>query len=77
MSAKQRVVRIIRDRIMSGEYQPGRRIPSQSEMADELGVPSRAVGLAIADLRASGYLSTLPHKGSYTRPPECWPESTA
>jgi DNA-binding GntR family transcriptional regulator len=76
-SSKQQVVQIIRDRIMSGEYQPGRRIPSQSEMADELGVPSRVVGLAIADLRESGYLSTLPHKGSYTRPPECWPEAMA
>jgi DNA-binding GntR family transcriptional regulator len=60
---------------MSGEYQPGRRIPSQSEMADELGVPSRVVGLAIADLRESGYLSTLPHKGSYTLPAECWPDT--
>jgi hypothetical protein len=35
---------------------------------------SRTIAVAIAELRGRGYLWTLPHKGSYTRPPEHWPE---
>jgi DNA-binding FadR family transcriptional regulator len=66
------VTESLRDRIEDGEWRPCRRIPSQAELADEIGVPDRIVGLAIAELRARGYLRTIPHKGSYIRPPEEW-----
>jgi DNA-binding GntR family transcriptional regulator len=68
----EKIAEIIRERIMRGTYPPGRRIPSQSEMADEFGVSARTVGLAIAGLRERGYVWTLPHKGSYARPSEDW-----
>ena len=64
----------IRDKITSGEFKPRRRIPSQSEMAEEYGVSGRTIAQAIVWLRDRGYVWTLPHKGSYTRPPQDWRE---
>lgn len=72
---RQQITETIRDRITRGEYPPDRRIPSQSEMADEFGVSGRTISLAIAELRRHGYVWTLPHKGSYTRPPRHWHSS--
>lgn len=71
----QNVTSIVRDRIRNGEYRAGRRIPSQAEMATEFGVSGRTIASAIAELRDLGYLWTLPHKGSYTRPAEHWLEA--
>jgi DNA-binding GntR family transcriptional regulator len=69
----EQIAEIIRERITSGELPPRRRIPSQSEMADEFDVSARTIAHAIASLRERNYLWTLPHKGSYARPPEDWP----
>jgi len=66
------VVEIIRERIERGEWKPRRRIPSQNELAVELNVSRQVIARATADLRQRGYLWTLPHKGSYARPPEDW-----
>jgi GntR family transcriptional regulator len=79
MSAPQRpserVIEIVRDRITRGEFRPRRRIPSQSEMAEEFGVSGHAVWRAIAHLRERGYVWTLPNKGTYARPPEDWKDA--
>jgi DNA-binding GntR family transcriptional regulator len=66
------VAEAIRERITSGKLKPRRRIPSQSELATEFEVSARTIALAIASLRDRNYLWTLPHKGSYARPPEDW-----
>ena len=70
------VTEAVRDRIRSGQYRPGARIPSQSEMCDEFGVSGRTIGAAIADLRERGYVWTLPHKGTYARPSDDWREQS-
>lgn len=73
MSTKaEEISAIVRGRIRTGQYQPNKRIPSQSEMADEFGVSGRTIAKAIADLRDRGYLVTLPHKGSFSRPSDHW-----
>jgi GntR family transcriptional regulator len=71
-TAVNQIAESLRERIERGEWQPHRRIPSQSELADEIGVPGRIVGLAIANLRARSYLRTTPYKGSYVRSPKDW-----
>jgi len=68
----EKIAEIIRKRITNGELKPSRRIPSQSKMAEEFGVSVRTITLAIALLRERSYVWTLPHKGSYARPPEHW-----
>jgi DNA-binding GntR family transcriptional regulator len=73
----QQVANFMRERIESGAWRPHRRVPSQSELANQLKVSARAVAHATADLRRRGYLWTLPHKGNYTRPPEDWQQGPA
>jgi DNA-binding GntR family transcriptional regulator len=68
----ERIADIIRERITSGQLKPRRRIPSQSEMAEEFAVSGRTIALAIASLREHNYVWTLAHKGSYARPQEDW-----
>ena len=68
----QQVLGTIRDRIHSGQYKPRRRIPSQSEMTEEFSVSGRTIAYVIGELRETGYVWTLPHKGSYARPREDW-----
>jgi DNA-binding GntR family transcriptional regulator len=74
MSAYQQAVDNIRQRITSGELPPRCRLPSQLELAGEIGVSTHVVARAIARLRDEGYLWTLPSRGSYARPREDWPE---
>lgn len=66
------VTQTLRDRIRRGEYRPRTRIPSQAEMCEEFGVSGRTIAAVIAGLRDDGYVWTLPHKGSYTRPSVDW-----
>lgn len=66
------VAQFMRDNIESGVWKPRCRIPSQNELVNELKASSRVVGHATAALREQGYLWTLPHKGSYVRPPKDW-----
>lgn len=75
LAARNDIVATLRDRIRSGEYRAGARIPSQAEMAEEFGVSGRTIALVIAELRDHGYLWTLPHKGSYARPRAHWRET--
>jgi DNA-binding GntR family transcriptional regulator len=70
VSARDRVVAFIKEKIQTGEWAPKRRIPSQGELASELAAPHRQVVFAIADLREQGYLVTFSYKGSYVCPSE-------
>jgi GntR family transcriptional regulator len=50
----QRVAADLRDRITSGEWPPGHRIPSWRNLAAEHDVGQGTIRLAIAELRAAG-----------------------
>lgn len=67
---RQEISIIIRDRVISGDYKPNCRIPSHLDIANELGVSARTVGLAVADLCKQGYLKTSPGVGTYPIPKE-------
>ncbi|GAA4606958.1 hypothetical protein GCM10023195_25850 [Actinoallomurus liliacearum] len=71
-STARRVAETIRARIVLGEYEARRRLPSQAELAAEFHTSGRTIAKAVADLRERRYVWTLPHKGSYARPPEHW-----
>jgi DNA-binding FadR family transcriptional regulator len=75
LTTRNDIVATLRDRIRTGEYRAGARIPSQAEMAEEFGVSGRTIALVISELRDHGYLWTLPHKGSYARPRAHWRET--
>jgi len=56
---------IIRQRIESGEYAPGRRIPSLRDARSEWGVADKTWFKAVALLREEGLVETIPKHGTF------------
>lgn len=54
----------LRERILNGEYPPGKCVPSESEMMARYGVSRITVRRAIADLEGDGLLKRVRGKGS-------------
>jgi DNA-binding GntR family transcriptional regulator len=52
----ERVYRVIRERIMSGEYQPGQQLPTVGHFAETLSVSRATVVKAMRQLQADGYV---------------------
>jgi DNA-binding GntR family transcriptional regulator len=57
-------------RIESGEWQPGRRIPPERDLAADLGVAYDTVRRATALMRERGLIATVHGKGTYVIKPE-------
>lgn len=72
LTLRERISKIIRDRIETGIFEPDRPMPSQRELALEFGTSPRTIGLAAADLSKQGYLTVSPGLGTYPRPKEEW-----
>lgn len=62
---------ILTDRIRTGVYPPGSRVPSVVALAGELGISTPTAQKALRQLRADGLTYTVPGFGSYVadRPP--------
>jgi GntR family transcriptional regulator len=52
-------------RIQSGDLQPGQPVPSEKELVDTFGVARTTARRAIAHLRETGAVRTVPGRGSY------------
>jgi DNA-binding GntR family transcriptional regulator len=50
------VYRVIRERIGSGEYQPGQQIPTVGDLAESLGAARATVVKALRRLQEDGYV---------------------
>ena len=50
------VYRVIRERIGSGEYQPGQQIPTVGNLAESLGASRATVVKALRRLQEDGYV---------------------
>jgi DNA-binding GntR family transcriptional regulator len=50
------VYRVIRERIGSGEYQPGQQIPTVGNLAESLGAARATVVKALRRLQEDGYV---------------------
>lgn len=64
---------ILRQRIRSGKYAPGQRIPSEKDLEDEFKLARGTLKKAIGVLRDEGLVHTVQGKGSFTvevLPPE-------
>ncbi|KAB8183437.1 GntR family transcriptional regulator [Microbispora catharanthi] len=64
----------IAERIRRRELKPNRPIPSEKSLMQQYGVAKVTVRQAIGLLRDQGYVFTVPHRGSYVRAPENWPD---
>lgn len=58
---------ILQDSIMNGEYKPGKKLPSENELAEEFGTSRLTVRLAIQKLNAMELLETKVGEGSYVK----------
>jgi GntR family transcriptional regulator len=64
----QRIAADLRARIESGELAPGQALPSETQMLTEYGVSRVTIRHAIADLRASGLVTTEHGRATRVRP---------
>jgi DNA-binding GntR family transcriptional regulator len=55
----------IRGAIEAGELQPGRKIPSETDIVQAIGVARTTARRAVALLRAEGTVVTVAGRGSY------------
>jgi GntR family transcriptional regulator len=63
----KQIAEIIRQRIASGEYRKGTRIPTESELVETWEVARTTARRAIALLREEGLVDTVPQRGTYVR----------
>jgi DNA-binding GntR family transcriptional regulator len=62
------VADILRARIESGQLQPDRPVPSESQLEQEFGIARGTARKAIALLREQGLVVTVKGRGSYVSP---------
>ncbi|MGW0435263.1 winged helix-turn-helix domain-containing protein [Micromonospora sp. NPDC003197] len=65
ISDRQRIAQDIRDRIASGEYPPGAKLPSLRELIEHYGVSAEPVRSALLILQAEGLVEGHQGKGVY------------
>jgi DNA-binding GntR family transcriptional regulator len=61
----QQLAAIVRERITSGEYPAGRRIPALIELTAESGLSPKTVQRALRVLEEEGLVVTVPSRGTF------------
>ena len=64
-AAYRQLAGVLRDRIRSGEFPPGRRIPSEKDLHDEFGFARETIRRALAVLRAEGLVEVRHGRGTF------------
>jgi GntR family transcriptional regulator len=70
MSKTEQVTAALRARIVSGQYPPGTRVPTEDELIKEFGYSGTTVRNAILALRATGLVETRHGSGTYVVEPQ-------
>lgn len=65
----RQVATALREKIDSGEYKPGERLPSERELIEAFGVSRITIREAISLLRSEGLVAAEHGKGVFVRPP--------
>lgn len=68
-SLSKRVAAVLQDKISSGNFTPGTRLPTEAEMSKHFGVSRTVIREAIASLRAAGLVETRQGLGAFVRRP--------
>lgn len=65
----KQIIKDISDKIISGELEPGSRLPSENELMDIYNASKSTIEKSMMILAHEGYILTIPRKGNYiTRP---------
>ena len=67
LSKHERIRQTLADAIASGEYEPGQRLPSESELVKTFGASRPTVTRALRELQLSGIIERRAGSGSYVR----------
>ena len=63
-----RVESVIRSKIVSGEFEPARKLPTEDEFVSHFGVSKITVRNALSRLQAEGFITRNRGKGTYVKP---------
>jgi len=66
----RQLAEILRARIARGEWAPGRRIASETDLVQQYGLARTTVRRAIAVLREDGAVTVVPQRGTFVAQPE-------
>jgi GntR family transcriptional regulator of arabinose operon len=69
MSKHEQIRRTLADAVASGKYQPGQRLPSESELVRTFRASRPTVNKALRELQLTGYIDRRAGSGSYVRTP--------
>ena len=69
-SLHDRIVSDIRDRILSGDLEPGHRIPSEMELAGRYACSRMTINKALTQLARDGYVERRRRAGTFVRRPQ-------
>ncbi|WP_280821155.1 histidine utilization repressor [Pseudaminobacter soli (ex Li et al. 2025)] len=69
-SLHQRILADISERILSGEWAPGHRIPFEHELTEEYGCSRMTVNKALSELAKAGLIERRRRSGSFVRRPQ-------
>ena len=64
-SLKERAVRELENKILSGELQPGERLPPEREIAAAMGISRSLINLCILELENRGFVRIVPRHGTF------------
>jgi DNA-binding GntR family transcriptional regulator len=68
--AYMQLVNILRDQIASGQFRPGQRLPSESQLCERYQVSPMTVRRAVNILMDQGLVSTAQGRGTFVKPME-------
>ena len=65
VSLKDQVIRELENKILSGELQPGDRLPAERDLALAMGVSRSLINLSVLELESRGFISIVPRLGTF------------
>lgn len=68
----QRVKQAVIMQITDGSWAPNQRVPSESELVNELGVSRMTINRALRELTSEGYLMRMQGVGTFVAEPKAW-----
>ncbi|HAI12087.1 MAG TPA: hypothetical protein DCM28_10310 [Phycisphaerales bacterium] len=68
VNQSKRVLYALRSRIIRGEYVPGSRLPSFTELEKQYRAGRTVIQQAISELKADGFVTSRPRQGLYIHP---------
>jgi GntR family transcriptional regulator len=60
-----RIASLLRNKILSGQHEPGERLPTADEMAEQFAVSKITIRTALSRLQAEGLIKSMRAKGSF------------